>query len=304
MTILSPILTRRTFLGGAGAAVALAAAQSAAGALLPLPPLPVVAMLCETDGLGPLEAVMTSQHLELQTILLVSPHGSARCQPRYSEKLASAVHSMLLRTDGKVPMSQLQSSVVRVHSFCIEPKLPTLLLGSFSGFWPVSEEAHRADPHPSVTRLLRTSRSVYIDDLDLGNRMSRHPALTSLRRRTITGLCSSIDPAVDFACSHVRSGAIGRLKFISASLRIQDVANRLEATAIHERLSADPSPNSVVPLHFRGTASIRPSLTLRGSCGQLQIALYTALDRRDTIAGRLQHFTTLARDDSTFANRG
>ena len=304
MTILNPTLSRRTFLGGAGASIALAAAQSAASTLVPLPPLPVVAMLCETDGLGPLEVAMASQHLDVRTILLAPPHDFARCRRADGQKLASALHRLLPGRDGKVKVLRLQPEAVRACPLRIEPDLPTLLLGSFSGYWPVSEEAHRADPHPSVTRLLRTSPNVYIDDLDLGDRMSRHPALSSLQRRTVTGLCSSIDPAVDFACSHVRSGEIGQLKFISASLRIQDVANRLEATAIHERFWANPSTNSIIRLHFRGTASIHPRLTLRGSCGHLQIALYTALDRRDTIAGRLQRFTTLARGDSTFANRG
>jgi len=304
MTILSPILTRRTFLGGAGASVALAAAQSAASALLPIPPLPVVAMLCETDGLGPLEASMTSQHLELQTILLAPPHGSARCQSTGNEVLASAVHRLLLRTGGKVPVLQLQSDVVRARSIGPESGLPTLLFGSFSGYWTVAGEGHRADPHPVLTRLLRASPKLYIDDLLLSNRMSSHPALCSLGPRTITGLCSPIDPAIDFASSHLRSGAIGQLKHISASLRIQDVANRLEATAIHQRLVADSSSDSLAALHLRGAVSVHPTIALHGSRGHMQIALYTARDRHDTLAVRLQHFASLARGDSTLRDRG
>jgi hypothetical protein len=300
MPSLNATFSRRTFLGGVGASVATAVAHTAASALLPPAPLAVNALMRGADALAALEATLASPHLDLRAILMAPPRGSAgraSTGEEAQENLAPAVHRLLARSGSKALVFELRPNGLQ-PSFDREPGLPTLLLGSFSGYWIIAETTNRVDQYPTLTRLLHASPRVYVDDPLLATRIASAPALAALAPRTTAGLCSSVDPAVDFALSHLRSGAIGPVTQISTSLRGRDAANRLEARAVHQRLLAGSSPGSFPALRFKGVASVHPVITLRGTRGHLQIALYTARDRHVMLPVRLQHFTSVARGNA------
>ena len=280
-------------MGGAGASVAMAAAQSTAVELLSLTPLPVNVLLYGSDAIPLLEAALSNPRLDLRTILQVPVTGSWQSFTT-GQGSTSAMHQLLAKTGSKARvLDQLPRDC-----FERELRLPTLLFGSFTRCWMEDSTSARKEVDRSLIGLLGNSTSVYIDDLLLASRLSRYQALSPLATRMVSGLCSPVDPAVEFAISHLCSGAIGPVIHISASLRGNDVPNQLEARAIYQRLPARLSQKTFPALQFRGSPLLRPAITLRGARGHLQIAMYSAQDRRDMLARRLQRFITFACGDS------
>jgi hypothetical protein len=305
MSTLNPTLTRRSFLGGAGASVAVTVAHSTASALLPPAPLAVNALLEEDDALAGLEATLANSDLELRAIFVAAPYGvlgRGSTGEEARERLASAVHRLLIRTGSKVPVFELQPHWGSRPSFGWDLNISALLLGSFSRTSSNLGQTNKANLHPTLIRLLGVSPWIYVDDPLLASRITNLPALTAIGSRIIAGLCSPLDPAVDFALTHLRSGAIGEVTEISASLRQRDRINRLEAAAIHRRLVEASTSESLPALRLTRVASVHPAVTLYGRHGQVQIALYTAHDRHVTLPLRLERFTSIARDNHRLQN--
>ena len=284
---LNPILSRRSFLGLAGASLALTVAE----AVVPLPTdaIPVHAAVGHRDGLQELSWVLRDPRFDLRAVFV----DGAATSTRAAAELGPQAYDAVRRTGSRARVVTLTHGRA-AYPLRSSAALPLLWLGSFPGFVLQSLASETSAERSPLSHLLKACRSLYVGHLPMAEfvaaRLGRQPDSLNAPK-TYLGFCSAVDPLVDFALEHVRSGALGRLREVSASLRPRDASNALEAKRIYERLAAGPAHTSaVLSLSYLGVSRVQPSVILSGSAGRLQIELYSNRDRLAMLPLKLGRF--------------
>lgn len=283
---LNPTLSRRNFLGLAGASLAMTVAESSMANALSRAPLAVNIALSEADALDGLGQALSNPDLDVCTVLIDNSRiGAPRAMA--SKTLSALVRDAIHHAGSKVRVADLKSNGT-TDLVASSAELPLLLLGSFPGLSGSSKET-AALP---LMRLLLASRGVYVDEPQLAAETMKRYKQKTISRKIIPGYCSAVDPAVQFALQHLHSDAFGRVKLISVSVRPSDSRNLYEAKAIYARMVTDQTNHTLPACRLMAVPRVRPALTLYGCQGHLQVGLYSERDRREMLPLRLKHFAS------------
>jgi hypothetical protein len=267
MNLKSPTLTRRTFLEGAGAAVAVTIAHAKFHTLLTDRPLEVATLLDGEASLAALRSVIASRALSLQAALATSVALRGK-----ATKLLRQM-SMPIVASG---LSLRQTDLLQ---------LPDALL--IFGRWQ--------DTEPTLLPALQHRLAIYVDDPALAMKLGKGRAVYSRPERTLAGLTSMMDPAVEHAEWRLRSGVMGDVSDLAVVIRNRDEISELEAAAALRQVSKD----KLIPKARRMvTLNLQAGIHVTCARGQLHIPLYSAEERMKTLPFRLQHFALVARGEA------
>jgi hypothetical protein len=268
MNLRSAALTRRAFLGGAGAAVAVTAAHSAVGPFLPRP-LEVAALIDGEYGLAGLEKVFELTTFDLRAAITSSPGLRSNATRLLSQKASG---------------TDLLNLPLR-HSEIVQ--LPDTLL--IFGLW---------DAEQDLLPLLRARNAIFIDNPLLGIRISqahyrfRHPELS------FVGMTSVLDPLVEHVEERIRSGVVGELQDCTIATRKNDLINIVEGIGVARRVSHN---GGLTKIRKISTRNLLPGVLMTCSRGQLHVPFYSPTERLLACPLRLQHFASVARGDTRSA---
>jgi hypothetical protein len=266
MKIASAQITRRSFLGVAGASVVASVASATGNPLLLRSPMRVHVAVDSEVSLKALDCTLAFSELCVQTVF--SSSELLRASVTRSAKVGTEPSTVRLFSPGQ-------------RSAAFE-KLPWLIFGPWLG----SEQ--------KLISLLRRSQAVYIDDPALSLQLTDILGSRQTPARSLIGLYSSFDQIVNFASLRISSNAMGEVRDIAVNLHLQDTTNALEAANVH-RLMANSG--SIPSLRVVAAHSARPAVHISCKRGQLRIPLYSARERRETLPLRLQHFVAVARGE-------
>jgi len=265
MNLKSPMLTRRTFLGGAGAAVAVA--HASVNPLLADRPLKVTAVLDGEASLSALRSVIESPIFNLQAALATSA------------ALRGRANKLFGQTSMPVVASDLSLRQIDLLG------LPDALL--IFGRWRGAET--------SLLPLLRCRMAIYVDNPALAMKLGEERPIYWRPERTLAGLISMMDPVVEHAEWRLRSDVMGDVSDLALVVRNRDEISEFEAGAALRQLAEDktlPKARRIV------TLNLQPGIHVTCARGQLHIPLYSAKERAQTLPFRLQHFALVARGEA------
>jgi hypothetical protein len=269
MNFESPVLTRRAFLGGAGAAVAVTAAHSAVGPFFRPRPLEIAALIDDEYGLAVLDKAIDLATFKLRATITSSADlrsGAIRLLVRKAS--GGAVHNLPLR-----------------HLDIVQ--LPDNLL--VFGRWNAEKD---------LLPLLRGRNAIFVDNPLLGVKLGQSKSIFQHPELSLVGMTSVLDPLVEHVGDRIRSGVMGQLQDVAITTRKYDIINRLEGIAVTEQISHNTSPTRVRNMF---TSNISPGVLLTCSHGQLHVPFYSAEARLITLPFRLRHFASVARGDAQSA---
>jgi hypothetical protein len=270
MNIKSPTLTRRTFLAAAGAAVAGTAAHAMVNPWLAGSPLKVASLLDGEAALRGLNSLLNMPEFALQAIVVSSI------------TLQQSVSRLLLRRAQSVPVLALPPGLRS------RADLADALL--IFGPWKASDQ--------KLLPLLRQRLPVYVDDPTLALRLATVMPGRLLPDRSLVGLISLLDPAVEFAGKRIRSGVMGAISDVAVTRRERSPILALEAAAVLNQLAG---ARSQVALRHVVTRNAPPGIYVCCERGQLQIPLHSSEERRQALPFRLLHFVPVARGEAASA---
>jgi len=269
MSLRSIPLSRRTFLGGAGASLALTVAHATVRPLLTSAPIQVQVIVDGPSSLSLLGLALGHPAFEAQSILLTSqdllPAAKAILQER-------SIFPPLCTWNG----DETRDSVLQT----------ALVFGTFPWLRP------EIKAHTQFLEMLRSRSFLYLDDPVFAKKFTNSIRTRSAGPRCTSGLCSPLDPAIEFVVEHLRSGSMGSLRTVTTSFKRHDIISSLEVLAIHQRLlqKSDSLKQVVVPLRMTVASDSQPFMSLSGSRGCLQVPLYNARVRDGLLPLRLQAF--------------
>jgi hypothetical protein len=262
MNFNSLTLTRRTFLGVAGTAVAATAAHTVVGSLLTPRPLQVAAFIDGRDGLDGLDKLLEAATFDLRATIASSANFANHVNTLLTDKgsQATALSLPLRRNE----IGQLPDAV--------------LIFG-------------RWDTEGQSLPLLSDRKAIYVDDPFLALRLGQARATFQYAERSLVGMTSLLDPLVEHAEQRVRSGVMGKLQGLSISARRNAPIDRLEGTAILRRFSPNHFGANVREIFTR---NLYPGVLITCAHGQLQLPFCSTEERFSTLPLRLHHFLLVA----------
>jgi hypothetical protein len=266
MTLSTPRFTRRMFLGGAGATVAVTAANAATSSLLTLRPLEVAVLLDGDDAIGSLRQVLGASQFEARVI--VAEAGALRGQ----------VRKLIDRPMPIGPISTFKAS----RRNPIQSVEALVIFGS----WKNSLD--------QLPWLFRQSLPVYVDDPTLALRLSTRIPARSIPKRSLVGLNAPLDPTCQFARERIQAGATGALTDLAIIGRRAGPIFALEAAAVLDQVVGSQKLRSVRWVISRSNQSC---LDVRCASGHFRIPIFHNQEREGLLPIRLAHFAAVARNE-------
>lgn len=260
--------SRRTFLGGAGAALAVTTAQAAVNPLMGSRPLEVAVLL---DGEGAFEGLRSTLGLKEivpRIIIASSSAGSEKARRLHPEGVTVCSLRALV-------------SVGRPLSGSVDAAL-------IFGPWRTSDA--------TLMPLLREDLPVYVDDPALATVLAATIPTRQLPKCSSVGLMSHFDPVVEVAGERLRSGLMGAVRDVALVRRGQNPILALEAAATLDVLS---SMFGKLDVRRVATRNAQSSIDIRCERGQLQVPICSLNERNQAIPIRLQHFAYLVRNEAS-----
>lgn len=262
MNFNSPTLTRRTFLGVTGTAVAATAAHAAVGSFLTPSALRVAALIDDRDGLVGLDKLLESAVFDLRAVIASSPDFT-----NYANTLLTNKASQVTALSQPLRREEIG-------------RLPDTVL--IFGRWKAQEQ---------LLPLLNERKAIYVDNPLLALRLGQRRYTFQRLERSLVGMTSVLDPLMEHAEQRVRSGVIGKLQGLSITTRRDNPIDRLEGAAILRRFS---ERHIVVNVREILSRNLHPSVLITCANGQLQIPFCSTEERFLTLPLRLQHFILVA----------
>jgi hypothetical protein len=258
--------TRRTFLEGAGAAVAATFAHASLNTLLTDRSLEVAALLDGEASLAALGGVIASPFLSLRAAIV-------------SSAALRAEANNLLR---QAAMAVVASDLSLRQTAVLQRRDALLIFGRWQG------------TEPTLSPVLHRRSAIYVDDPALAMKLGKARSVYFRPERTLVGLISMMDSAVTHAESRLRSGVMGKISDIAVVIRNRDDISELEAAAALRQLAE----GKTTPKARRvATLNVKPSIHITCCRGRLNIPLYSAAERTQTLPLWLQHFALVARGE-------
>jgi hypothetical protein len=267
MKMKSLTFSRRTFLGGAGATIAVTAAYGAVDRFIAAPPVSVAVLLDGEFSFASLQSIVNSPLFNLAGIFA-------------SSEVLRDKASKMLRRNG----IRLASSTLPLGRADITQLSASLLI---FGRWEGTERR--------LVPVLQRSKAIYVDDPLLAMQLANRTDWSSRKQNTVVGLTSVLDPAVEDARCRLRSGLMGEFSDLAITLRRDDVISRWEAAgALHYMFDGGTrlTPRIVT------TLNVAPAIHVTGVSGRLRIPIGSAKERAEMLPVCLEHFFLTARGET------
>jgi hypothetical protein len=147
---------------------------------------------------------------------------------------------------------------------------------------------------PMLLHLLQRRLAIYVDDPALAVKLGKGRVVHPHQERSLAGLTSMMDPALEHAESRLRSGVMGDVSDLAVVIRNRDEISDLEVAAALRQLAK----HKRVPKERRMvTRNLQAGIHVTCVRGQLHVPLYSAEERTQTLPLRLQHFALVARGE-------
>jgi hypothetical protein len=263
MNLKSPILSRRAFLGSAGAVVAVTTAHAAVPPFFRQRPLDIGAFIDGEDGLAGLSQVLETAAFELR-VTVASSNG-----------LRGHANKLLTQKASRGPVFEFSLQDREIM------QLPDTLL--VFGRWNIDG---------NLSPLLRDTKAIYVDDPLLGVQLGQSTSIFKHLDHSLVGMTSPLDLRVEHAEQRLRSQVMGELQDLTIATRRNDSINRLEGAAVVRRVSQSDGATNVREIFTR---NLFPSVLITCARGQLQVPLCSAKQRFLTLPLRLEHFFSVTR---------
>lgn len=265
MKIELPSVSRRTFLRGMGATIAV---TSACGALeyFTTPPALSVAILVDGESsLASLRDFIKSPLFNPERVFV----SSATLRGRINRVLRADRPGLacLDMSYGDVRSSESWDNIV--------------ILGDWKGI------EHELEP------ILRKSRAIYVDSPVTAMKLAAGSGRNWEKHTTVVGLTSPVDAAVEGARHLLSAGSVGRISDLAVTVRRGDTVARWEvAGALRHIFNGKVVPRT----RIISTLNVASGIHITGASGKLRVPICSAKERAEMLSA--------CREDFYLATRG
>ncbi len=266
MTIELPALSRRTFLRGMGATIAVTSACGAVEYFSILAPLSIALLVDGDSAVGSLRGFINSPLFNPGRVFVSSA------------TLRDRVDKVLRVERPGLPCLDLPSANARSSDLCAS----IVVLGAWKGI------------EQQLEPILRKSKAVYVDNPVTAMNLAAGTGSHWEKQRTVVGLTSPVDAAVEGARQLLNSGSVGRISDLAVTVRRGDTVARWEVAGALRRIfdgRVFPGPRII------STVNVSSGVHITGATGKLRVAICSAKERAEMLSACREDFYLAARGE-------